>query len=100
MKTRINFLAIALHTEHCYVQGPLLKVEDESYQLWNQLKRFIVENGIDVYFNHFVIQGVDVNSKTSIFIGYNDGTLTLGFKIVSMKDSKSLVINNPLTIIL
>lgn len=96
MKVKISFLAVALHTEHCYVQHPLLKVEDENYKLWNQLKKFCVDNGIEIYFNHFVIQGIDVNTKTSVFIGYNDGIVTLGFDIAYKNDSERKYFNNPL----
>ena len=96
MKTRISFLAVCFHSEHCFVQHPLLKVEDEDYQLWNQLKKFCRDNGISAYMNHFVIEGINADTNTPIYLGYNYGKVTLGLEMGSLNDSKKFNINNPL----
>jgi hypothetical protein len=46
--------------------------------------------------NHFVIEGIDTNTNTPIYLGYNDGNVALGLEIVSLNDSKKFNINNPL----
>ena len=96
MKTRISFLAVCFHSEHCFVQHPLLKVEDEGYQLWNQLEKFCRDNGISAYMNHFVIEGINADTNTPIYLGYNSGKVTLGLEMGSLNDSKKFNINNPL----
>jgi hypothetical protein len=46
--------------------------------------------------NHFVIEGINADTNTPIYLGYNDGKMTLGLEIGSLNDSKKFNINNPL----
>lgn len=91
MKTIIRFRAVALHTEHCYVQYPVISIEDENTALWSKLTSYFKD--YDFYKNHFCVEGVDENGHP-VFVGYNDGRISIGSMIGSMADSKSVYVNN------
>lgn len=91
MKTIIRFRAIALHTEHCYVQHPTISIEDEDHVLWDRLTGYLKKHSF--HRNHFCVEGVDENGHP-VFVGYNDGKLSIGSMIGSMADSKSIFLDN------
>lgn len=97
MKTIIRFRAIALHTEHCYVQYPTILIEDEDTALRSKLTGYLKK--YDFYKNHFCVEGVDENGHP-IFVGYNDGKISIGSMIGSMADSKSIYMDNEYILLL
>ena len=78
-----------VHTEHCYVQNTICKIQDKDHAIWMQIKSLLRTLCVpSMYLNHFVLECV--NSDNQIFyIGYNDNALDIGLKIGKMSDSKT-----------
>lgn len=85
MRTKLHLKAIALFTEHSYVQHPWLTIEDENHAIWRMLESFTKD--IAYYRNHFVIACIDEN-ENSIFLGYNDNKFYIGSAAHSLGDAK------------
>jgi len=85
MRTKLHLKAIALFTEHSYVQHPWLTIEDENHAIWRMLESFTKD--IAYYRNHFVIACIDENEK-SVFLGYNDNKFYIGTEAYSMSDAE------------
>ena len=74
---------IKIHTEHAYVQNPVLKCICPSL-LFSILTQSVCNKYIpSFYMNHFVLE-----TEQGEFIGVNDGYMTIGCKMQSMSDSK------------
>lgn len=94
MNAGICAFAVKVHSEHSYVQNPIMTVHDADRKILGQLKNFLSENGISIYYNHFTVE-VMVDD-VMYCIGYNDGEIALGIRVASMGDSKEFKVSSPL----
>ena len=78
-----------VHTEHCYVQNAICKIQDKEHAIWLQIKSLLTTLCVpSMYLNHFVLECVNTDNQT-FYIGYNDNAVTIGLKIGKMSDSKT-----------
>lgn len=78
-----------VHTEHCYVQNAICKIQDKDHAIWLQIKSLLTTLCVpSMYLNHFVLECVNTDNQT-FYIGYNDNAVTIGLKIGKMSDSKT-----------
>ena len=78
-----------VHTEHCYVQNAICKIQDKEHAIWLQIKSLLTTLCVpSMYLNHFVLECVNTDNQT-FYIGYNDNVVTIGLKIGKMSDSKT-----------
>lgn len=78
-----------VHTEHCYVQNVICKIQDKDHAIWLQIKSLLTTLCVpSMYLNHFVLECVNTDNQT-FYIGYNDNAVTIGLKIGKMSDSKT-----------
>jgi len=89
----ISLSLVAVFSEHCYVQNSWMEIQDDSHKLWDQITSQLKKIGVEIYFNHFVLQCEDVNNNP-IYLGYNDSKVSFGFSIGKLKDSKEIVIES------
>ena len=78
-----------VHTEHCYVQNVIVKIQDTDHAIWTQIKDILSALCVpSMYLNHFVLECVNTDNQT-FYIGYNDNVVSIGLKIGKMSDSKT-----------
>ena len=95
MRTKLHLKAIALFTEHSYVQHPWLTIEDESGVIWRLLES--ITKDIQYYRNHFVIACIDEN-ENPIYLGYNDNKFYIGSEACSLSDAEKHTVVRDITI--
>ena len=83
-----------IHTEHAYVQHPFFHCEDYEYKVFNKFLKILSTLLVPHFYkNHFVFECVDDNGNT-YYIGYNDNTISIGSKISSLSDSKTIEVSS------
>lgn len=96
MKSVIDCQVYAVYSEHAYVYHPILIYEDDDLSVHNQLAKFLRQNDIGIYANHFVLGcvGHDYDSVGQhgykFYIGFHDNKVYVGLCCSMRGDSEEI----------
>ena len=78
-----------VHTEHCYVQNAIVKIQDTDHAIWTQIKDILRALCVpSMYLNHFVLYYVNTYNQT-FYVDYNNNVISISLKIGKMSYSKT-----------
>lgn len=96
----LHVRVVKIHTEHSYVQHPILNFEDKEHKVFNQILKILSTLLVPYFYkNHFVIECIDGNDNI-YYIGYDDNMISIGTEMSVMNDSKSFEVSYNLSTII